>query len=111
MELAHAFEEASRDIRIAKLKPKQREAVEAFVSRKDLFVSPPTGYGKFTIFTILPILYGLGAMVFVRLHDIIPQGVFDSNCKGFQSGEEKTISLEDPVTIGIFCGAKAEYRI
>ena len=57
MELPRALEEASRDVGIAQLKPKQRKAIEAFVSGKDLFVSLPTGYGKSMIFAILPTLY------------------------------------------------------
>ena len=50
---------ASQCMGIERLKPKQLEAVEVFVSGKDMFVSLPTGYGKSVIFAILPLLFGL----------------------------------------------------
>ena len=40
-----------------KLKEKQPEAVLAFLSGHDVFVSLPTGYGKSLIYGILPIVF------------------------------------------------------
>ena len=64
---------ASQRMGIERLKPKQLEAVEAFVSRKDTFVSLPTGYGKSIIFAILPLLFNLllGNTLHVSCVDII----------------------------------------
>ena len=39
------------------LKPKQLEAIQAFMSGKDTFVSLPTGYGKFAIYAVLPLAF------------------------------------------------------
>ena len=39
------------------LKEKQLEAVLAFMSGKDVFVSLPTGYGKSLIYAILPLAF------------------------------------------------------
>ena len=39
------------------LRPKQLEAISAFLSRRDVFVALPTGYGKSIIFAILPALF------------------------------------------------------
>ena len=38
-----------------KLKDKQMEAVKAFVSGLDVFVSLPTGYGKSVIYAVFPL--------------------------------------------------------
>lgn len=35
----------------------QIEAIDAFVSRQDTFVSLPTGYGKSAIFATLPLVF------------------------------------------------------
>jgi len=42
---------------IHSLKPKQLEAISAFLSGKDVFVSLPTGYGKSIIFALLPAVF------------------------------------------------------
>ena len=39
------------------LKPKQKEAVMAFLAGNDVFVSLPTGYGKAIIYAILPRMF------------------------------------------------------
>ena len=57
MELSKALEEAVNDLGYDELWPKQSEAIEAFVSGKDVFVSLPTGYGKSIIYAILPTLF------------------------------------------------------
>jgi len=57
MDLASALEEAFREIGIDCLKPKQREAIESFVSGQDLFISLPTGYGKSIIYAILSLVF------------------------------------------------------
>jgi len=46
-----------KDLGFDQLKTKQSEAIEAFVSGKDVFVSLPTGYGKSIIYAILPTLF------------------------------------------------------
>ena len=57
MELSDALEEAARELGFEQIKPKQREAIEAFYLGKDVFVSLPTGYGKSIIYAIMPILF------------------------------------------------------
>ena len=42
---------------LSKQKEKQEEAVLAFLSSKDVFVSLPTGYGKSIIYGILPLVF------------------------------------------------------
>jgi len=59
VDLLSALNLASQRMGIERLKPKQLEAIEAFVSGKDTFVSLPTGYGKSVIFAILPLLFDL----------------------------------------------------
>ena len=39
------------------LKPKQLDAIDAFLKGNDVFVSLPTGYGKSLIFAMLPSLF------------------------------------------------------
>jgi len=46
MDLPSALDHASQCMGIQGLKSKQLEAIKAFVSGKDMFVSLPTGYGK-----------------------------------------------------------------
>ena len=41
------------------LKDKQFDAIKAFLSGKDVFVSLPTGYGKSLIYALLPIVFDL----------------------------------------------------
>ena len=58
MEFQLALNEAVRELGFKELKPKQLEAIEAFVVHgKDVFVALPTGYGKSVIYGILPTLY------------------------------------------------------
>lgn len=57
MELERAISEAAEELGFQQLKPKQSEAVKAFVEGRDVFVSLPTGYGKSIIYAILPIVY------------------------------------------------------
>ena len=46
------------------LKLKQLEAIQAFMSGKDTFVSLPTGYGKSAIYAVLPLAFDcLGSYV------------------------------------------------
>ena len=52
------MEETVKELGFQQLKPKQLEAVEAYVmGGKDLFVALPTGYGKSVIYAVLPFLY------------------------------------------------------
>ena len=57
MDFRQALDEVLKEISFTELKPKQQEAIEAFVSGKDVFVALPTGYGKSVIFGILPSLF------------------------------------------------------
>jgi len=57
MEFKVALEEAVNELGFQQLKPKQLEAIEAFViGDKDVFVALPTGYGKSVIYGVLPTL-------------------------------------------------------
>ena len=40
-----------------KLKEKQIDAIKAFLSGNDVFVSLPTGYGKSFIYALLPLVF------------------------------------------------------
>ncbi len=51
MELRTALDDAAFKLKI-NLKDKQVEAIQCFLSGKDVFVSLPTGYGKSIIFGI-----------------------------------------------------------
>ena len=51
-----ALQVAVTRLGFAELKEKQKEAVVAFVSGKDVFVSLPTGYGKLC-YVCLPFLF------------------------------------------------------
>ena len=58
MEFQLVLEEAVKELGIQQLKPKQFEAIEAFVRcGKDVFIALPTGYGKSVIYGVLPTLY------------------------------------------------------
>ena len=57
MEFEQALDEATRELGLQCLKPKQREAIELFVSGKDVMVILPTGYGKSVLYGILPNLF------------------------------------------------------
>ena len=57
MDLQQALDEVLRETGFTQLRPKQREAIEAFVSGKGVPVSLPTGYGKSVIYGILPSLF------------------------------------------------------
>ena len=57
MELSDASEEAARELGFEQIKSKRCEAIEAFFSGRDIFVSLSTGYGKSIIYAIMPILH------------------------------------------------------
>ena len=63
-----AVAEACCRMELNPLKPKQLEALNAFMSGKDTFVALPTGYGKSIIFAIMPLLFDimLGKAVYVE---------------------------------------------
>ena len=52
-----AIKEAAKKMSLYPLKPKQLEAIQAFMSGKDTFVSLPTGYGKSAIYAVLPFAF------------------------------------------------------
>ena len=52
-----AIEMAKEALGLTELKPKQVEAISAFVSGKDVFISLPTGYGKSVTYGLLPKLF------------------------------------------------------
>ena len=45
VEVEAALKAATATLVVAELRDKQREAIESFVSGKDVFVTVPTGYG------------------------------------------------------------------
>ena len=49
--------DSAKQLGFEKVKKKQLEAVCAFVQGHDTFVSLPTGYGKSTIYAILPYVF------------------------------------------------------
>ena len=49
-----AVKEASESIGISKLKDEQKDALVAFVSGRDVFVSLPTGFSKSLCYSCLP---------------------------------------------------------
>ena len=54
-----AIERVKEALGLTELKPKQVEAISAFVSGRDIFVSLPTGYGKSVIYGLLPKVFNL----------------------------------------------------
>ena len=57
MELSAAIEESASELLGFTLRDKQTEAVTAFVTGHDTFVSLPTGFGKSVIYAILPSVF------------------------------------------------------
>ena len=57
MELSSAIAESVQLLWLDSITEKQSEAVSAFVSGNDIFVSLPTGYGKSIIYAILPLVF------------------------------------------------------
>ena len=57
MDVKSALRVATAMLEYKELKDKQKEAIKAFASRKDVFVSLPTGYGKLLCYQILPVLF------------------------------------------------------
>ena len=54
MDVMTAVTESGKLLGYDKLKTKQLEAISAFVTGNDVFVSLPTGYGKSIIYAVLP---------------------------------------------------------
>ena len=46
-----------KTVLLANLKREQREAIQQFLSRKDVFVSPADGYGKTYCYALLPLVF------------------------------------------------------
>ena len=59
MDVEEAIETARNILGFNPLKVKQIDAIKAFLSGKDVFVSLPTGYGKSIIYGILPLVFNL----------------------------------------------------
>ena len=57
LDFSTAIEEVTHLMGLNPLKPKQTESLCAFVSGKDTFVTLPTGYGKWVVFAVLPLLF------------------------------------------------------
>ena len=57
LDIDKALDVASRRMGYERLFPKQREAVEAFISGRDVFVCLPTGYRKSFCYGCLPIVF------------------------------------------------------
>ena len=71
MDVKHSIKLVLESIAIVGLKEKQQEAVVAFLSYKDVFVSLPAGYGKSFICGILPILYIADCARYILMHYVI----------------------------------------
>lgn len=54
MDYEHVLAEVVQTMGLQVLKPKQKEAVMAFLAGNDVFVTLPTGYGKSIIYAVLP---------------------------------------------------------
>jgi len=52
-----AIECAVHHLGLEALKPKQREAIQSYISGNDTFVVLPTGYGKSVIYVALPVIF------------------------------------------------------
>ena len=74
--------EMGRRFSLGQLKPKQMEAIIAFVEGRDVFVSLPTGYGKSIIYALLPLIFDSlkGNLIFCELYTSI--FVFYTDCSG-----------------------------
>ena len=59
---------AAQMIGIETVKPKQVQAVEAFVDGRAVFVSLPTGYGKSVIYSVLPGTFDLIRGMYIVRH-------------------------------------------
>ena len=58
LDIDKALDVSSRKMGYERLFPKQREAVEAFISGRDVFVCLPTGYGTTSVsYGCLPIVF------------------------------------------------------
>ena len=53
MDCEHVLAEIVQTMGLQTLKPKQKEAVKAFLAGSDVFVTLPTGYGKSIIYVVL----------------------------------------------------------
>ena len=54
MQRENVLSEVVQAMGLQALRPKQKEAVMAFLAGNDVFVSLPTGYGKSIIYAVLP---------------------------------------------------------
>ena len=52
-----AINHAMKTVGLESLKREQREAIQEFLSGKDVFVSLPTGYGKTYCYSLLPLAF------------------------------------------------------
>ena len=57
MEFEQALDQTIKELGFQSLKSKQREAVEAFIARKDVMVVLPTGCAKSIVYAMLPSLF------------------------------------------------------
>ena len=94
------------------IKEKQRDAILAFVSGKDVFVSLPTGYGKSFCYQCLPLLFDILQSHEVRtsipvvvtpLAAIMKDQVSDLDGKQI-SAVQVTSSMDEIVEGEILCG-------
>ncbi|XP_065884449.1 uncharacterized protein [Dysidea avara] len=52
-----AIEDSIQDLGLDTIKPKQRDAIQSFLSGNDTLVVLPTGYGKSLIYAVLPLIF------------------------------------------------------
>ena len=56
-EINAEIDHAMKTVGLESLKREQREAIQEFLSGKDVFVSLPTGYGKTYCYSLLPLAF------------------------------------------------------
>ena len=52
-----AIEDSIQDLGLDTIKPKQRNAIQSFLSGNDTLVVLPTGYGKSLIYAVLSLIF------------------------------------------------------
>ena len=53
------IDKAAASLRYSSLKEEQKKAIKAFVGGNDVFISLPTGYGKFLCYALLPSIFDM----------------------------------------------------
>jgi ATP-dependent DNA helicase RecQ len=112
MDVESALRAIGKRYGYAEIKDKQRDAILAFVSGQDIFVSLPTGYGKSFCYQCLPLLFDILrshevptsiVVVVTPLAAIMKDQVSDLGCKQI-SAIQVTSSVDEVVENEIMHG-------